>query len=55
MPLTQDGRKVLSNMKKTYGAEKGRSVFYASINKGKPGSDKWHKMKANSKEGKVLG
>jgi len=42
MPLTSEGKKVLQNMKKQYGAEKGKEVFYASINKGKPGSDQWH-------------
>lgn len=35
MPLTAKGKKVLSAMKKEYGAKKGKSVFYASINKGK--------------------
>lgn len=35
MPLTKKGKKILSNMKKEYGAKKGTSVFYASINKGK--------------------
>jgi len=29
-------------MKDQYGPEKGERVFYASINKGKPGSTKWH-------------
>lgn len=42
MPLTSDGKKVLSNMVKTYGAKKGKEVFYASINANKPGSGKWH-------------
>lgn len=35
MPLTSKGQKILSKMSKTYGAKKGKSVFYASINKGK--------------------
>ena len=35
MPLTAKGKKVLSAMKKEYGAKKGEQVFYASINKGK--------------------
>lgn len=43
MPLTLDGDKVMGSMQKEYGAKKGKSVFYASINKGKPGSSKWHK------------
>jgi hypothetical protein len=42
MPITTSGEKVLGNMQKEYGAKKGKSVFYASINKGKPGSKKWH-------------
>ena len=43
MPHTKSGKKVLRKMKKTYGAKKGKKVFYASINKKKPGSRKWHK------------
>jgi hypothetical protein len=35
MPLTKKGKKILSEMKKEYGAKKGESVFYASINKGR--------------------
>lgn len=35
MPLTKKGKKVMRAMKKTYGAKKGESVFYASVNKGK--------------------
>ena len=35
MPLTKKGSKVMRSMKKTYGAKKGKQVFYASINKGK--------------------
>lgn len=45
MPLTPDGRKVLGAMKQQYGVDKGKQVFYASINAGKPGSAKWHKKK----------
>ena len=33
-PLTKKGTKILSNMKKEYGAKKGEDVFYASANKG---------------------
>jgi len=33
----------MSSMQSEYGAKKGKSVFYASINKGKPGSSKWHR------------
>lgn len=34
MPLTSKGETILSSMVKQYGAKKGKSVFYASINKG---------------------
>lgn len=34
MPLTSKGKKVVKAMKKTYGEKKGKSIFYASINKG---------------------
>ena len=35
MPLTSKGKKILRHMLEEYGAEKGRAVFYASINKGR--------------------
>ena len=35
MPLTPKGTKIKKAMEKEYGAKKGTSVFYASINKGK--------------------
>jgi len=35
MPLSAKGKKILGAMKKEYGTKKGKSVFYASINKGK--------------------
>lgn len=50
MPLSKSGKQVLGNMTKEYGEEKGKQVFYASMNKGKAGSEKWHKTK-----GHVLG
>jgi len=34
MPLTDKGEKILATMIKEYGIEKGKSVFYASQNKG---------------------
>lgn len=34
MPLTKKGKKIQRSMKKTYGAKKGKEVFYASRNKG---------------------
>ncbi len=41
MPLTKSGMEVLKNMQKSSGAKHGKSEFYASINKGLPGSEKW--------------
>jgi hypothetical protein len=35
MPLTSKGKKIMSAMKKQYGADKGERVFYASRNKGR--------------------
>lgn len=35
MPLTKKGKKIMSAMKKEYGKKKGKSVFYATRNKGK--------------------
>lgn len=35
MPLTSKGRKILRQMEKEYGTEKGKSVFYAARNKGR--------------------
>lgn len=35
MPLTAKGRKILREMQREYGPEKGNAVFYASINKGR--------------------
>lgn len=34
MPLTAKGKKIMKSMKKSYGAKKGESVFYAAKNKG---------------------
>jgi len=42
MPLTKSGKKTLEEMIKEYGKKKGTSIFYASINKKKKGSSKWH-------------
>ena len=42
MPLTKSGKKVKSKMVRHYGKKKGKQVFYASINKGKRGTKKWH-------------
>jgi hypothetical protein len=35
MPLTSKGTKILSNMAKTYGAKKAKTVLYAMIEEGK--------------------
>ncbi len=42
MPLTKTGQEVMKNMKKKYGKKKAKKVFYGSINKGNPGTSKWH-------------
>jgi len=42
MPLTSSGKKVLASMTKKYGSKRGKAILYASINKGKAGSSKWH-------------
>jgi hypothetical protein len=34
MPLTKKGIKIMRAMKRKYGKKKGKSVFYASSNKG---------------------
>lgn len=34
MPMTKKGKKIMSAMKKEYGAKEGEKVFYASANKG---------------------
>jgi hypothetical protein len=46
MPLTKKGSKIMKAMKKEYGPEKGKAVFYASKNKGViKGVDKKKKSK----------
>jgi len=35
MPMTAKGQTIMSAMMKEYGKKKGKSVFYASANKGK--------------------
>lgn len=45
MPLTKSGAKVKRKMQKHYGAKKGKQVFYASIQKKKKGTAKWHHKK----------
>jgi hypothetical protein len=50
MPLTEKGQKILGAMKKEYGAKKGQSVFYASINKGKVKGAEGKKAKPKGKK-----
>lgn len=52
MPLTESGKKVLSNFIKQYGKKQGQSYFYASINEKKKGSDKWHLKRIKPKRSK---
>jgi hypothetical protein len=54
MPLTSSGKKVMSAMIGEYGKEKGKGVFFASMNKGKPGSEKWHGKRKRSKYADAL-
>ncbi len=42
-PVTKSGKKVIESMQSQYGEKKGKQVFYATMNKGKKGSGKWHK------------
>ena len=49
MPLTKKGNKIMANMQREYGAKKGKSVFYASRNKGRiSGVDRTRKVKAKT-------
>ena len=49
MPLTKKGQKIKAAMQSEYGAKKGESVFYASINKGKiKGAEKGGKVRSES-------
>lgn len=45
MPITPSGKKVLTKLKKQYGAKKGEEIFYAMISEKKKGSSKWHAKK----------
>jgi len=35
MPLNRKGKKIMKSMKEQYGSKKGKSIFYATMNKGK--------------------
>jgi hypothetical protein len=54
MPLNKKGREIEGAMEKEYGEKKGKSVFYASINKGKikgaEGKEHEKKHKGRAKE-----
>ena len=52
-PLTKKGKKVKKSMEKEYGKEKGKKVFYASMNKGNPVSASWHEV--DKKAMKMMG
>lgn len=45
MPLSAKGQEILGKYKKQYGSDRGKSNFYASINKGNPGTGQWHGKK----------
>lgn len=53
MPLTSKGKKIMRAMRKQYGSEKGKEVFYASKNKGKISGVDEH-MDSYTKIGKLL-
>jgi hypothetical protein len=55
MPLTKSGSKVLGEMKSQYGDTKGKQVFYASMTKGNPGSQKWHGPAASRRAVRKVG
>lgn len=53
MPLTSKGKKIMSRMRKQYGAEKAKEIFYAMINEGKlKGVEEASKPKQKSKSKK---
>jgi hypothetical protein len=45
MPLTKTGKKILKDYKKRYGKKRGKSNFYATINKYPTRTKSWHKMR----------
>jgi hypothetical protein len=55
MPLTAKGKKIRAAMHEQYGAKKGESVFYASINKGNiKGAEKGGKVRSSVVSGGVV-
>ena len=54
MPITKKGKKIMSTMKKEYGAKKGKKVFYASVNKGAIKGAEGRKMHVSITKGKKV-
>ena len=54
MALTKTGEEVLRSYREQYGSEKGEEYFYASVNKGVPGSSEWV-TKDDGPEGQLSG
>lgn len=52
MPLTKKGKKIIAAMKKKYGSEKGKEVFYASENAETITGVAHKRKKKKSKKGK---
>lgn len=56
MPLTSKGKEIMANMRKTYGAKKGKRVFYASRNKGTiNGVDRQRSLRARTQVRRATG
>lgn len=41
MPLSETGKEILAELQKKHGELEGKQIFYASIQAGVPGSEKW--------------
>lgn len=50
MPLTAKGKKILKQMRKTYGPMKAKQVFYAMISEGKITGAEGKKTKKRKKK-----
>ncbi len=53
MPMTKIGKEVMKKMAENYGKEKGKNVFYASINKKKKGTEQWHEAMTQAMKNKI--
>ena len=42
MPLTKEGQKILKQFQSRYGKEKGKEIFFATINKDNEKTKSWH-------------